>query len=169
MSISESIQHAQDMSEQETTRKRRTTLDDLLSGTFNSILRVEERSLQNKLTEGLTITEIHTLVALGLHEVNPMSVVANRVGVTLATLTICVNKLVDKGFIDRKRCKEDRRKVLISLSKRGKQVYRMHTLFHRQMVDEALEGLSIEEEEVLTDSLIKVKAFFDRQAEENKA
>ena len=67
--------------------KRRAELDELLSSTFNSVLRTEEKSLQNKLTEGLTITEIHTIVAVGLHETNPMNVVAARLGVTLATLT----------------------------------------------------------------------------------
>lgn len=146
-------------------RKRRAELDELLSTTFNAVLRVEEKSLQNKLTEGLTITEVHTIVAVGLHEINPMNVVATRLGVTLATLTTAVNKLVKKGFIERKRCDEDRRKVLISLSKRGKQVYRAHAIFHQKMIDEALVGLSEQEEQVLADALAKVRSFF----EENEA
>ncbi|MEG0375997.1 MAG: MarR family transcriptional regulator [Raoultibacter sp.] len=145
-------------------RERRAELDDLLSSTFNSVLRTEEKSLQNKLTEGLTITEIHTIVAVGLHEINPMNVVATRLGVTLATLTTAVNKLVDKGFIERTRCEDDRRKVLISLTKRGKQVYRSHGLFHHKMIDEALAGLSDEEERVFAQALAKVKTFFDEQA-----
>lgn len=144
--------------------KRRDELDELLSSTFNSVLRTEEKSLQNKLTKGLTITEIHTIVAVGLHETNPMNVVAARLGVTLATLTTAVNKLVDKGFIARTRCEDDRRKVLVSLTKSGKQVYRAHGLFHRKMIDEALAGLSEEEERVFAGALGKVKAFFDEQA-----
>ncbi|WP_102379496.1 MarR family winged helix-turn-helix transcriptional regulator [Raoultibacter timonensis] len=143
--------------------KRRAELDELLSSTFNSVLRTEEKSLQNKLTEGLTITEIHTIVAVGLHETNPMNVVAARLGVTLATLTTAVNKLVDKGFITRTRCIDDRRKVLISLTKRGKQVYRAHGLFHRRMINEALAELDEEEERVFAHALVKVKAFFDEQ------
>ncbi len=144
--------------------KRRDELDELLSGTFNSVLRTEEKSLQNKLTEGLTITEIHTIVAVGLHEVNPMNVVAARLGVTLATLTTAVNKLVDKGFISRTRSEDDRRKVLVSLTKRGKQVYRAHGLFHKKMIDEALAALTEEEERVFVHALAKVKTFFDEQA-----
>ena len=58
--------------------KRREEIDDLLSGTFNSILRIEEQSLDNRLTHGLTITEVHTIVAIGLHERNPMNVIAAR-------------------------------------------------------------------------------------------
>ncbi|WP_172137158.1 MarR family winged helix-turn-helix transcriptional regulator [Adlercreutzia sp. ZJ473] len=142
---------------------RRREVDDLLSGTFNSILRVEERALENRLTEGLTITEIHTIEAVGYRDENPMNVVAARLDVTLATLTIAVNRLVEKGFVARVRDEADRRRVLVSLTKRGRQVYRAHHLFHQRLIEEALAGLSEEEEAVLCDALRKVKGFFDRQ------
>ena len=145
-------------------RKQREDIDDLLSGTFNSILRIEEQSLDNRLTHGLTITEVHTIAAIGLHERNPMNVVAARLNVTLATLTTAVNKLANKGFVERTRAEDDRRKVLVSLTKKGKQVLRAHNLFHHQMIDEALAGLSEEEERVFAEALSKVKAFFDAQA-----
>ena len=145
-------------------RRRREELDELLSGTFNSILRIEERSLDNRLTHGLTITEVHTIVAVGLHERNPMNVVAARLGVTLATLTTAVAKLVRKGFIERSRFEDDRRVVLVSLTKKGRQVLRAHNLFHHQMIDEALADLTEEEERVLAEALAKVRAFFDTRA-----
>lgn len=142
---------------------RRREIDELLSSTFNTILRVEERALDNRLTEGLTITEIHTIEAVGYREHNPMSVVADRLDITLATLTIAVNRLVEKGFIERTRDKADRRRVLISLTKRGRQVYRVHQLFHKQLTEEALDGLTAEEEAVLARSLRKVRSFFEKQ------
>ena len=142
---------------------RREEIDCLLSGTFNSILRIEEKSLDNRLTHGLTITEVHTIVAVGLHEHNPMNVVAARLGVTLATLTTAVNKLAKKGFIERTRAEDDRRKVLVSLTKKGRQVLRAHNLFHHQMVDDALANLTEDEERVFAIALAKVKAFFDTQ------
>ena len=145
-------------------RRRREELDELLSGTFNSILRIEERTLDNRLTHGLTITEVHTIVAVGLHERNPMNVVAARLGVTLATLTTAVAKLVRKGFIERSRFEDDRRVVLVSLTKKGRQVLRAHNLFHHQMIDEALADLTEEEERVLAEALAKVRAFFDARA-----
>lgn len=145
-------------------RKRREEIDGLLSGTFNAILRIEEHSLDNRLTHGLTITEVHTIVAVGLYERNPMNVVAARLGVTLATLTTAVGKLAKKGFVERTRAEDDRRKVLVSLTKKGRQVLRAHTLFHHQMIDEALADLDEEEERVFAGALVKVKAFFDAQA-----
>ena len=121
-------------------QRRREEIDDLLSGTFNSI------------------------VAIGLHERNPMNVIAARLNVTLATLTTAVNKLANKGFVERTRAEDDRRKVLVSLTKKGRQVLRAHNLFHHQMIDEALADLTEEEERVFAGALKKVKGFFDAQA-----
>ena len=98
-------------------QRRREEIDDLLSGTFNSILRIEEQSLDNRLTHGLTITEVHTIVAIGLHERNPMNVIAARLNVTLATLTTAVNNW-RTGFVERTRAEDDRRKVAGSRSPR---------------------------------------------------
>ena len=145
-------------------QRRREEIDDLLSGTLNSIPRTEEQSLDNRLTHGLTITEVHTIVAIGLHERNPMNVIAARLNVTLATLTTAVNKLANKGFVERTRAEDDRRKVLVSLTKKGRQVLRAHNLFHHQMIDEALADLTEEEERVFAGALKKVKGFFDAQA-----
>lgn len=146
--------------------EERRQLDQLLSSTFNTVLRVEEQSLKSRLTEGLTISEIHAIAAVGLYERNPMSVVAARLNVTLATLTTTMRRLVEKGFVARTRDEIDRRKVIVSLTKTGRQVYRVHELFHRRMIDEALSGLDDQEEQVLSRSLLKVKAFFERQLDE---
>ena len=135
---------------------RRDRIDRLLSGTFDAILRVEENSFDNRLTRGLTITEVHTIVAMGLYERNPMNVVA--------ALTTAVNKLVAKGFVERTRAEDDRRKVMVSLTKRGRQVLRAHGLFHRQMMEGALADLTEEEERAFAAGLAKVKRFFDEQA-----
>ena len=138
-------------------------LDDLLSTTFNAVLRTEEQAIRVPITEGLTITEIHTIVAVGLHERNTMGTVAARLNVALGTLTASMNKLVSKGYVDRFRDENDRRRVLVSLTRRGRAVYRVHALFHRKMTDEALQGLTDEEERVLSSALSKVKAYFERQ------
>ena len=86
---------------------------------------------------------------------------ASRLNVTLATCTTAIGKLVDKGFVKRTRSDADRRQVLVSLTKEGRQAYRVHELFHRDMVESALGELSEEEEEVFSVALLKIKAFFD--------
>lgn len=140
-------------------------LDDLLSGTFQSVLQIEEASLKSKFTRGLTITDVHTIVAVGLYEHNPMNVAASRLNVTMATLTIAINKLERLGFVRRERDAVDRRKVLLALTCAGRKVYRAHRLFHERMIGEALAELTEEEQRVLASALMKVKMFFDTQAE----
>ncbi|WP_303248818.1 MarR family winged helix-turn-helix transcriptional regulator [uncultured Slackia sp.] len=143
------------------TAQRRRHVNDLLVETFNSILRVEENVVRNRLTEGLTISEVHTIHAIGLHGSSPMNVIAARLDVTLATCTTAVGKLVTKGFAERSRSDADRRQVLVSLTKEGRQAYRVHELFHKEMVDAAFADLTEEEEAVLVRALTKVKDFFE--------
>lgn len=140
-------------------------LNDLFVSTFNSVMRIEERSLECRLTQGLTIAEIHTIDAVGLHERNPVKVVAQRLGVTLATATTAIAKLKKKGFLVRERGTQDRRQVLVSLTSKGRKAWRTHSLFHHKLAEEALSGLNSEEARVLMLALDKVKNFFDDQYE----
>ena len=142
---------------------KKNELNELLTSTFNSILRIEERAIDNRLTEGLSISELHTIEAIGLHEENPMSTVAARLEVTLATLNASVGKLVQKGYAQRRRCEGDRRRVLVALTAKGRKAYRAHQLFHKHMIEEALSGLNSEEERVFATALAKVKHYFDAQ------
>ena len=100
-----------------------------------------------------------------MYEVNPMNVIAARLGITLATLTTSVKRLADRGLVARQKSEKDKRQVLISLTSDGRKVYRAHRLFHEKMLAAALEGLSKEEERVLASALSHVKAYFDEQNE----
>lgn len=108
------------------------TLDELLSSTFNSILRIEERSLNNRLTEGLSIAELHTICAVGLHEANPMKVIANRLGITLATLTVMINKLEKRSYVKRERSETDRRASARCAYREGAQSYARSRCFSQE-------------------------------------
>lgn len=145
--------------------QERHTLNTMLTDTFNAILRIEEHALDNRLTQGLSIAELHTISAIGLHESNPMNVVARRLRVTLATLTAAVKRLEAKGFVKRAQNEADRRQVLVELTAKGRRAYRVHDEFHRKMVDAALSGLDAREEQVFLAALSKVKAFFDQENE----
>ncbi|MBS6043488.1 MAG: winged helix DNA-binding protein, partial [Clostridium baratii] len=73
------------------------------------------------------------------------------------------NKLIKKGYVERKRIEEDRRVVLIKLTKKGKLAYRLHEKFHSDMIKKTIEGLSEEEEEVLISSLDRLNMFFKKE------
>lgn len=147
-------------------KQEKLVVNQLLTSVFDSITRIEEASLNNRLTQDLTIAELHTIAAIGLHESVPMKVIAGRLGVTLATVTVAVNKLKGKGHVERKRCSTDRRQVLVSLTTTGRKAWRAHDAFHRKMTDGALEGLDPDDARVLIRTLGQVKDFFENEEQE---
>lgn len=135
-------------------------INELLVQLFNDVLQIEEQSLKSGVLSELSITEVHTIEAIGMYTERTMSEVAQKLKITVSTLTTAVNKLIKKGYVERKRIEEDRRVVLVKLTKKGKLAYRIHEKFHREMVNTAIDGLNLEEEELLISSLNKINEFF---------
>jgi DNA-binding MarR family transcriptional regulator len=135
-------------------------LNELLVDIFNDILTIEQRALSEGEFKDLSITEIHTIEAIGMYEARSMSEVAKDLKITVGTLTTAIANLVKKGYVERKRVAEDRRVVLIQLTKRGKLAYRIHDMFHKDMIKSTIQDLSEQEEQVLVGSLDKLNTFF---------
>lgn len=144
---------------------REEDLNYLLVEIFNDILKIEEKSLTKEGIENLSITEIHTLDAIGVDDEKTMSEVAQNLKITVGTLTTAINRLVKKGYVERNRCKEDRRSVKVSLTTKGKLVYSIHDKFHIDMVKATIDGLSEKEENILITSLKKLNSFFKSKYE----
>lgn len=135
-------------------------LNELLVHLFNDILIIEQNALAEGQFNDLSITEIHTIEEIGMYGSRTMSEIAMGLGITVGTLTIAMNNLVKKGYVNRQRSERDRRVVEISLTRKGKLAFRVHERFHTDMIKKTVEGLSEEEEEVLVSSLEKLNTFF---------
>lgn len=135
-------------------------LNELLVDIFNDILQIEEQTLKNGALSDLSVTEIHTIEAIGMYDERTMSEVAQDLKITVGTLTTAINKLIKKEYVERKRIEEDRRVVLIHLTKKGKLAYRLHEKFHNDMIRATIDGLSDEERSVLVSSLERLNDFF---------
>lgn len=135
-------------------------LNELVVEIFNDILQIEEQTLKNGSLKDLSVTEIHTIEAIGMYTERTMSEVAQDLKITVGTLTTAINKLIKKEYVERKRIEEDRRVVLIHLTKKGKLAFRLHEKFHNDMISATIDGLSSEEEKVLVSSLSRLNDFF---------
>ncbi len=138
------------------------TLNDVLVNLFHDVMDLEERAIITQEYQDITNNDMHVIQAIGTGEPKNMSTIAKMLSVTVGTLTIAMNSLVKKGYVVRERSKEDRRVVYISLSEKGLRAYRHHEEFHRQMIEEILQGLTAEETEALVRSLAKLNAWFRR-------
>ena len=145
--------------------KGKKILNELLVQLFNDILQIEEKSLKYGPLSDLSVTELHTIEAIGMYKERTMTEVAQDLKITVGTLTTAINKLIKKGYVDRKRIEEDRRVVLIHLTKKGKLAYRIHEKFHNDMINETISGLREDEEEILISSLERLNVFFKEKYE----
>lgn len=135
------------------------TVNDYLVSVFNDILTIEESELKKSQFKDLSITEMHTIEAIGMYKKKTTSEVAKELSITVGTLTTAINKLVKKGYVERIRSEDDRRVVKLGLTKKGKLLYRVHQHFHREMVKNILDGMAIEEQHVLLAALKNLHDF----------
>ena len=135
-------------------------LNEVLVQLFRNINLIEERASCSGEYKDVTAHDMHVIEAIDMDGARNMTSVARSLGVTTGTLTIAVNSLVKKGYVQRVRSEEDRRVVLISLSEKGRKAYLHHRQFHEQMIQAIVEELSAEEQEVLEKALMKLDRFF---------
>ncbi len=135
-------------------------LNEVLVRLFRNINVIEERAICTGEYKDVTANDMHLIEAIDMEEARNMTSVARSLGVTTGTLTIAVNSLVKKGYVERVRSEEDRRVVLVSLSEKGKKAYLHHRQFHEQMIEAIVEELSEEEQAVLEKALVKLDRFF---------
>ncbi len=144
-----------------------STLNEVLVKLFRDIITIEERAIKTGEYRELTVNDMHVIEAIGTAEAKNMTTVAKALSVTTGTLTISVNGLVKKGYVERVRSEEDRRVVLISLTEKGKLAHAQHEGFHQQMIEAVVEGLSTEEQVLLEKALRNVNQFFRDMGKRN--
>lgn len=137
-----------------------STLNEVLVKLFRDITTIEEQVIKTGEYKELSVNDMHVIEAVDIHEPKNMTSVARALSVTTGTLTISVNGLVKKGFVERTRSEEDRRVVLISLTDKGRKAFAQHQRFHQQMIDAVVEGLSAQEQVILEKALRNANRFF---------
>jgi len=137
-----------------------STLNEILVKLFRNINAIEEQAVKSGEYKDMTTNDMHVIEAIGLEEAKNMSTVAKSLAVTTGTLTISVNSLVKKGFVDRIRSETDRRVVLVSLTAKGKKAFRQHQKFHEDMINAAVAQLNEEEKVILQKALTDLNIFF---------
>lgn len=129
---------------------------------FNEVLTIEEDALKGSMFQDVSVKEMHTIEAIGMNRNRTMTQVANKLCVTVGTLTVSINNLVKKGYVERVRSEEDRRVVRLGLTKKGRLLFRLHDKFHREMVNETIEEMDPEEIDTLIKGLRNLHKFLER-------
>jgi DNA-binding MarR family transcriptional regulator len=137
-------------------KEKLAQINKMLVEVYDDVNHIEEYSIKQGAFSDLSITEIHTVEAVGLYGSKTMSEIAAELEITMGTLTTAVDKLIKKGYMERSRSNTDRRIVNVTLTKRGKLAYRIHEKFHLDMVQAIILDFTPEEEEILLTALSKL-------------
>lgn len=137
-----------------------STFHETLVNLFNDIMELEQKAIITDRFKNITNNDMHIIEAIGDKAAKNMSSIAKTLKVTVGTLTIAINSLVKKGYVNRIRSEKDKRVVLISLSELGKEAYEHHKNFHEKMIRAMIEGLDEQETNTLVKALTNLNQFF---------
>ena len=149
-------------------KENKKVLNELFVEIYNDIAQIEEKTLKNGPISDLSVTEVHTIEAIGMYTKRSMSEIAKDLKITVGTLTTAINKLIKKEYVQRERPDEDRRVVLVKVTPKGKLAYRLHEKFHNDMINEITRGLTDEQEDILLSALGGLNKYFKEKYKLNK-
>ena len=138
-------------------------LNDHLMHILDNLHKMEEKALITKQFKDISLTDMHSIQAIGYDSSRNMSSVAKDLGITVGTLTTAVNNLVKKDYVKRVRSPKDRRVVLISLTPKGQKAYKHHEKFHEALMSKLAEAADEKEMTLLINLLKGIKNYFDRE------
>lgn len=141
--------------------KRLDRLIQTIMDVFNKKQTLEEYVLKQTKFNDITVKELHTIVSIGLDKRSRISDIARELGVTIGTLSVSIRRLVAKNYVQRERDKNDRRVVYLSLTKRGRVIYRLNQRFYLNMVKAMAANRSDGEVETIVETIEQIHDYIE--------
>lgn len=126
---------------------------------FNNVMWIEEASLKRSYFSDITLKDMHTIDAISMYDEKSASQVARMIHLTPSAMTTAIDKLVQKGYVERRRSRTDRRVVKLGLTHKGRVVYRAHQGFHRDMAHNFMAGMTTEEASAVQRAIHNLKSY----------
>lgn len=137
-------------------------LNELIVETFHAINKMEEQTIRRFTKINLTINELHLIeaVARGEEKGRTISDIAMDLEITLPSVTVAINKLRKKGYVEKVKSDSDGRVVYVKLTPQGRKVNSGHQYFHRNLTRNVVSELGEEEKEILVRGIKKLNHYF---------
>lgn len=129
---------------------------DLWRSMLNNWKRIQRDAERNLMRLDLTPAELRILRVLREKGSSPMNKFSAETMLSQPSITGIVDKLEERGLVERLRSSEDRREVLIAITEKGDRTYAKGMELHRQFVEEAFSVLEGGEVEALMSVLKKL-------------
>lgn len=140
-------------------------LNQLLVETYRNITKIEEQAIRQTESTNLSISELHLIEAVGKNKEvgRTVSDIAADLYITLPSVTVAINKLVKKNYVEKIKAEHDGRVVYVKLTKLGKKVDAGHRYFHENMVRNVSAEMGENEKEALISGISKLNNFLGRK------
>lgn len=105
----------------------------------------------------LSITEFSVLEVLYLKGKQTIQQVGNSILISSGSMTYVIDKLEQKGLLNRNDCPEDRRVIHVILTNNGMDLMKKFMPKHRELIDYMFGTLNHDEEQAMVELLKKVR------------
>lgn len=112
---------------------------------------------------GVSLAQFRTLVFVDRNPGASLNAVAEQLGVTAATASASVDRLVQQGLLIRKPAPDERRRVHLTLTEEGSAQVRAARCFTQQQLAERLMTLNSEEHQVIDEAMRLLRQLFAPQ------
>ena len=109
----------------------------------------------------VTPNEVKVLYIIGISNIKSMSEIAEKLRITQGTLSITVGSLVKKGYVIRTRHKQDRRIIILYLTKKSLNVIKHYGMFYYRLLDELINSLDEEKALAVNEILEKLNLIIE--------
>lgn len=129
---------------------------------FQAKLQFFEREYLKKLDiTDVTPNEVKVLYMIGTSNTKSMSEIAERLKITRGSLSISIDSLVKKGYVIRTRNKQDRRIIIVYLTKKSVSVVRGYGKFYFALLSNLLDNLTKEKRIVVKEMLEQLNSIIE--------
>jgi DNA-binding MarR family transcriptional regulator len=128
----------------------------IISKLSQNLGEMEELAREQLNIKELTTAQMHYLEIINEMSNPNITELATEMRLTKPTVTVALDKLIQKGYVTKIQSDEDRRSSHLHLTKKGMQINQMHEHAHTQFAELMQETLEPEELEQLTVLLEKL-------------
>ena len=133
-----------------------TNLSKAVSVLSDLIEKILEESISQSDFSDLTQQQFHYLQVIVRMKNPTLTELAGELGLTKPTVTVLVNKLVEKGYVTRIKSGEDRRTTHLLINKKGDKINSLREIAYQRMAEKIQSALSETETAIFTELLRKL-------------
>jgi DNA-binding MarR family transcriptional regulator len=131
-------------------------LEEMISRLSGYMGRMEEEARDQYNFKDLTVTQMHYLETISELENPNLTELAAALKLTKPTVTVLIDKLMEKDLVYRVQSDADRRSSHLHLTEKGKLINEMHGYAHRRMVEDIQKRVTPDEMGQLIELLKKI-------------